>query len=1012
MTRWAKTWSNRDVKFPLPADGQSLDSRWTQWSQLAEDCPLPQVKSFIQSAKDNKLVKSCLDGVFGNSPYLSHNLLSNPDLLFNIFCDGPDHVVNACLQDLKNLSPLGHETRTDLMARMRHAKTIVATSAAIADIGLHYPVMTVTGWLSELASSTLHLSCLHLLRELHDRGKVTLQDVSNPALGSGLFVLGMGKLGAHELNFSSDVDVIIFFEGDAPCIEAGHHQRIYSQMARNLVSMMAKRTSDGYVFRVDLRLRPDPNTTPPAVSVLRAKRYYQTLAQTWERAAMIKARPVAGDLDAGERFISDNLEFVWRRNLDFPALRDIQAIKQKINAHKGSGAISVQGHNVKLGRGGIREIEFLTQTRQLIWGGQNLTIRGRGTLDMLERLAKANRISAHAATDLQKAYQFLRRVEHRIQMINDHQTHNVPSDQSGVHHLSVFLGYNSVEDFETELLSNLHLVESHYSHMFEDTPLHRQNIALDFEDKEAKNLVIDMLRELKFDDADKVYQQVQRWINGQIRATQTQLSRALLSDMIDPLLKAFAATENPNLTLERFGDLLSRLSRSINLFSAMAAEPSLLRHIAEIMGNAPKLAHWLSQQPSLIEGVLQSDFQQLDPSLDLELEPEISEMARRGLVRLFYEREFRPNQMRQDLADLIHTEGGDEPDFQSLLDSQRRWARNRKFQIGIHMLRGDMTPIQASLPLSGIAEVCMTSLMRHVQSDFSFHHGVIKGGQLAIIACGRLGSQEMTINSDLDLIFIYRHAENAKNSDGAQSLAPTKYYAKLCRRFLNGLTAPTAEGRLYEVDMRLRPSGKSGPIACSIERFENYHHHDAWTWEHQALTRARVIYQEGRLGNRLEKIISSVLTQKRDRKKLVDDIRSMRERVRLELENPQNPTIKYRQGGILDAEFIAQFLQLLHGFNHPKILQRDACTVFSETGRLGLINPDIAQELFRDLSFWRNIQGIMLLTRDNDQIDGDANSLLNRAFGLQGGDMVQSTFAEAMEETSERIARQFDRIIC
>lgn len=1011
MTQLAKTWTEEKVKFPRPADRDALAAHWEQWDALAEDYPKPEVAKFIESAQDKSVVKACLDGIFGNSPFLSHNLLSNPHLAYEIFRKGPDRVVQDCLEDLQNLDRLGSESRSNLMARMRRGKTTVATSAAIADIGLHRDVMQVTGWLSELADATLHLSCCHLLRELHDRGKVELTDATNPAPGSGLFILGMGKLGANELNFSSDVDVIVLFEDDAPCITAGNHQGIHSQIVRNLVTLMAKRTAEGYVFRTDLRLRPDPNTTPPAIAVSRAKRYYQTIAQTWERAAMIKARPVAGDLAAGARFLADNTGFVWRRNLDFPALRDIQAIKQKINAHKGSGEIAVEGHNVKLGRGGIREIEFLTQTRQLIWGGQNLTVRGRRTIEMLDRLAEANRISMPAAIELQKSYQFLRRVEHRIQMVHDRQTHSIPNDRIGVEHLSDFLGYANVSEFESELLANLHTVESHYNRMFDDTPLHSQNITLDFSDNDAKETVIALLTTLGFNEANKVYQKVNAWLGGQIRATQTKLSRTLLAGMIDPLLKAFAATENPNLTLERFGDLLSRLSRSINLFSAMAAEPSLLRHVAEIMGSAPKLANWISQQPSLLEGALQTDFQQLDPSLDSDMDPEISEMARRGLVRLFYEREFRPKQMRNDLANLIHTEAGRAPDLQSLLDAQRRWVRNRKFQIGIHMLRGDMTPIQAALPLSCIAEVCITSLMGYVQAEFSAQHGIIKGGQLAIIACGRLGSQEMTLHSDLDLIFVYRHAENATHSNGARSLAPTQYYAKLCRRFLNGLTAPTAEGRLYEVDMRLRPSGKSGPIACSIERFENYHRDDAWTWEHQALTRARVIYQEGQLGQRLRDTIASVLTQKRDRAQLVEDIQLMRERIRNELENPQQPTIKYRRGGILDAEFIAQFLQLLHGIDHPEILQRDACSVFSEVGKLGLVDSDIANELRRDLIFWRNIQGILLLTRESDRIESDATTVVKRALGFQSGDMVQSSFVDAMEETSERIAQQFKNII-
>lgn len=1007
----AVEWTDNTACFPLPSDQITLRARWQQWNDAIQNYEDSSTDGSIQEISEKPVFKACLDAIFGNSPYLSHNLISNPPLAYDIFSKGPDRVVQDCIQDLQITSRIGIETRGELMVRLRIAKSVVATAAAIADIGLNRPVLQITGWLSDLASAALQLSCCHLMRELHDQGKANLPDPDNPTLDSGLIVLGMGKLGAFELNYSSDIDLIILFQGNSTCFEAGNHQRHYSQLARNLLTIMAKRTAEGYVFRTDLRLRPDLGTTAPAVSVDRAMRYYRTLAQTWERAAMIKARPVAGDLIAGEKFLKDNARFIWRRNLDFPALQDIQSIKRKINAHKGNSKIAVEGHNVKLGRGGIREIEFLTQTRQLIWGGQNPNLRGRSTIDMLNQLAVAGRISGSAAAQLQESYFFLRRVEHRIQMVNDLQTHSLPEDVEGVSRFSTFLGLENVERFRETLLKHMRCVESHYSNMFENPPADNQDIFLDFVIEEARGKTIDTLSKLGFVDSEIVYGKVSNWISGNIRATQKSRARSTLKEMVIPLIKAFASTPNPTRSFERFDGLLARLSRSINLFSAMAAEPNLLRLVAEIMGSAPLLADWISQRPSLLEGVLQSDFQQLDPSLEIDLEPEESEIARRGLVRLFYEQEFRPSQMKEDLQNLIKIEAGQSPDLQSLLDSQRRWVQNRKFQIGIHIFRGDMTPSQASQPLSDIAEVCLNSLMKYIKSEFQKLHGKIDGGCLAVLACGRLGSKEMTLSSDLDLIFVYSHAANAKQSDGIKSLAPTQYYAKFCRRFLNGVTAPTSEGKLYEVDMRLRPSGKSGPIACSIERFENYHHKDAWTWEHQALTRARVIYSEGNLGRRLKSIIRSVLSRPRNQKELARDIKSMRERIRNELEDPNKPKIKLRKGGILDAEFIAQFLQLLHASKYPRILKRDACSVFAETGELGLIDSTLANELNRDLMFWRDLEGIMHLSLENDQIESDAALVLQKTIGSQVGDFVQSTILDAMKETSERIEHQYESII-
>ncbi len=1011
MTAIAPVWTSADAVSPGASDKPALKARWEQWKASAQSSTDLEIRSFAEFAAQDPSVRACFTAVFGNSPYLSHNLIADPVLSRNLILDGPDQVVETCLADLSDLTRFGDESRAGLMARLRQAKTRVATAAALADIALNRPVMQITGWLADLATAALQASCCHLLHELHNRGKICLPDPSMPVQGSGLIVLGMGKLGAGELNFSSDVDVIILFQDDALGIEFGGQQRVFSQLARNLVTVMAKRTSDGYVFRTDLRLRPDPGSTPPAVSVARAARYYRTVGQTWERAAMIKARPVAGDLAAGNKFLEDTSGFVWRRNLDFPALSDIQAIKRQINTHKGSNTISVEGHNVKLGRGGIREIEFLTQTRQLIWGGQNIRLRGRGTLAMLNSLAAAARIPVTAAAELKSAYQFLRRVEHRLQMIDDQQTHSMPATPEGVAHVATFLGYRNENDFRDDLIGQLRIVEGHYNSMFERSPADDQDLSLDFSNPAARNQTIEALENLGFENGATVYGSVCSWLQGNIRASQTGRARNLLGEIVVPLVMAFAATSEPSRSFARFDDLLRRVSRGINLFSTIAAEPGLMSLLAEIMGAAPRLAEWLIQQPALLESMLQSDFVRLDPSLDGGLEPEFAEAARRGLVRLFYEREFRPKEMTEDLAAHVEAETEDQGDFQGLLDAQRRWARNRKFQIGIHMLRGDMTPANASRPLSGIAEACLVSLLSRIKSEFAAVHGNVKGGRLAIIAFGRLGSEEMTLSSDLDLIFVYSHAQDAPVSDGAKPLAPTQYYAKLCRRFLNGVTAPTAEGRLYEVDMRLRPSGKSGPIACSIERFESYQLNDAWTWEHQALTRARVIYAEGGLRRRLNSVIRSVLTKERDKTRLAADIREMRERIRDELEDADSQTIKHRRGGILDADFIAQFLQLSFAAEHPEILRRDACSVFAKAGEFGVIDPTAARELECDMLFWRNTQGIMLLTVKQDSIEVDAETILRRTFAGQGNNFVLSTFVDTMHATSRRIAARFDTLI-
>ena len=1012
MTKIAKVWLDNTASFPRPANPEALKARWDQWRSSCLSGADAALAEFAESAANLEIARNCLSAIFGNSQFLSQNLINDPSLAQELIELGPDAICRNSIGDVCDFSRLGKESTADFMTRMRVAKSRVATAAAVADFGLHCPVLQVTGWLTELAAGALQASCCHLLREASDRGQASLPDPTAPHRGSGLVVLGMGKLGACELNFSSDVDVIILFDEQCEAVQNGRHQRMFSRLARNLVTLMAKRTAKGYVFRTDLRLRPDPGSTPPAISIERAQRYYQTLGQTWERAAMIKARPVAGDLEAGQEFLDANSGFVWRRNLDFPALRDIQAMKRRINAHKGGAHIAVEGHNVKLGRGGIREIEFLTQTRQLIWGGQNRALRGRGTMNMLEALAVSGRISVSAATELKTAYQFLRTVEHRIQMVDDQQTHSLPDNPAGISDISIFLGFETMEAFRSALIRQLKTVERHYNSMFEQSSYDDvKELILEFQDPAARDITTKNLEKMGYDDGEAVYNAVCSWIAGNIRAAHTGRAREILKEISGPLIREFAGTANPSQTFGRFQDLLSRMSRSLNLLSSIAAEASLVPLLADIMGNAPRLAEWISQQPGLIEGVLHSDFVRLDPTADGQIEPEIADAARRGLVRLFYEREFKIRQMAEDLADEIVTVAGETPDLQEVLDAQRRWVRNRKFQIGIHMLRGDLSPTDAAKPLSGIAETCLISLLERIKRDFAEVHGLVDGGQLAVLACGRLGSQEMTLSSDLDLIFVYAHAPDAAASDGRRPYPPTQYYAKLCRRFLNGVTAPTAEGKLYEVDMRLRPSGKSGPIACSIERFESYQRNDAWTWEHQALTRARVIYAEVGLRKRLNAIIRSVLTKERDAVSLAQDIRSMRQRIRGELEEANELTIKFRRGGILDLEFIAQFLQLKFASSHAAILLRDACTVFQKSGELGLIDSQTAEELYNSLQFWRNIQGIMLLTVERDRLEDNAAGVLKRLFGGQSSDLVLESIAESISETADRVSAHYENII-
>ncbi len=1002
-------WTSNPAPLPVADGAGSIASRWEQWIAAGKSHPDPAIGGFVEEARDDRLSVALLEAVFGFSPYLSHILLNDIPFARTLLRDGPDFVMEHQLEIIASASRPGSEAkRTELMATLRVAKRRFAAAGALADITGCRDVMHIAAMLSRFACACLGAASASLLREAHDKGKLKLPDRDVPANGSGLIILGMGKLAASELNFSSDIDLIVLFDEERAAVEFGAHQQVFSRFARNLVEVMGRITEDGYVFRTDLRLRPDPASTPPAVSVRAALSYYRTTAQTWERAAMIKARPVAGDMEAGAAFLEANSGFIWRRSLDFASVRDIRAIKRQINAEKGGHTIEVEGHNVKLGPGGIREIEFLVQTQQLIWGSQTPELRGNRTLETLQQLASLGRIEQQAAVELTDAYKLLRRVEHRLQMVDDQQTHTLPSTPEGVDKITAFLGFSDRQSFRDELVTTLETVKRHYDEVVEPRPAHSTSFSIDFKQAEGRDAALAILSSQGFGNPGTAWETVHGWTSGAALATRSERASAVIQEIIPHLLSAFAATSDPDATIARFDGFLSRVARSIGLLEMLAAKPELCDLIGEIMSAAPRLSGWLSKDPELMEGVLQSEFADLELPDDLGLEDHAVEAARRGLVRVHYQLEYSPGDLADELSGRLE-DSGDE--LQTILDIQRRWARRRTFQIAVHMLRGYLSAAEASAPLCAIAEACLVTLVPVVKREFAARHGTVEDGRMAIIACGKLGSREMTVASDLDLIFVYDHPPESVGSDGNKPLSPTQYYARFCRRFLNGVTAQTAEGRLYEVDMRLRPSGKSGPIACSMDRFVKYQAEDAWTWEHQALTRARVVYAEGDLGKRIEDAIGSVLCRKRSEEQLADDIRSMRERIQTEFGEAGEGKIKYRRGGILDLEFIAQHLQLAHASGHPEILLRDAASVFAKAGELELIKPLVAEELCDSIQFWRNLQGLMLLATEDGQPEQEVGQVLESSFGTGSHGALYASFVESVGETAARVSRHYEMIL-
>jgi glutamate-ammonia-ligase adenylyltransferase len=977
-------------RLPGPADPEAAARNRERWLEAAAEWEDAALSRFAAKTAGGAQHRALLDAVFGNSPFLTHCLIFESGTFRDYLAGGPDAAFAELLQELAADDSAG-DGEAAIMRRLRIGKRRAALLIGLADIAGQWSLEQVTGALSRFAETAASTASAYLLRRAAMDGQLTLPHPEDPEWDSGLVVLGMGKLGASELNYSSDIDLIILFDDEKVDYRGDRtKQELFVALARDLVRILEERTSDGYVFRCDLRLRPDPAATPIAISVLAAETYYESLGQNWERAAMIKARPIAGDKSAGETYLRALRPFIWRKNLDFAAIQDIHSIKRQIDAHKGGGRIAVAGHDIKLGRGGIREIEFFVQTQQLIRGGRDPELRTPHTLDGLAALAKAGHITDAAAGELSAAYRFLRMVEHRLQMIEDRQTQRLPEEPDQLTAVAIFAGFASLEDFDRAMRETLRTVERHYAKLFEDAPQLAPQGNLVFTGTDDDPETIRTIAALGFRDPPHICGRIRGWHHGRIAATRSTRARETLTEITPSLLAALARTADPDAAFGRFDIFVSALPTGVQLFALLYANPALLDLVAELMGDAPRLAELLSRRPVLLDAVLSGAFfEPLPPLKDLaeDLEAAIArENARRG--------------------------GADEAgDLESVMDVARRWGAEQKFRVGVQLLRNTLTPEQAGAQLSDIADAALACLVPHVEADFARNHGRMAGRGIALVALGKLGSREMTANSDLDLLVIYDMASTTTLSDGKKPLPPETYFGRLTQRLIAGFTAHTAEGSLYDVDMRLRPSGSKGPIATSLESFRLYHREEAWTWEHMALTRARVIAGSPAMHKAVNRVIRDTLTRARDPEKLRADVADMRLRIAAE-HKPRTPwEVKHRRGGLVDIEFVAQYLQLRWAPQHPSILKGSTAAVLAEARALGLLDKPDADALLKSLHLWTAIQQVLRTTVAGEFEEPALPGRLGQALAKAAGAPGVAALQRSMNTQAKSAHRIYERLL-
>lgn len=826
------------------------------FSRRLTRCPVPHdpdpaAEAARRFADLDPGLRDLLAGIAGCSPFLADLQNREEAWLRTALMLSPETALEAELFRLGDLPAEG------LGAELRRAKRRIGLLAALADLGGVWPLEAVTSALTRLADGAVAAALRHLVAEEIRRGKIPGATPEDAASGAGMVVFAMGKMGAGELNYSSDIDLICLFDETRYAEDAGEARAAFIRVTRKLCALISDRTEDGYVFRTDLRLRPDAAVTPVCLSMAAAESYYESVGRTWERAAWIKARPCAGDIAAGERFLRTLSPFVWRKHLDFAAIQDAHDMRLRIRDHRGlHGPVQIEGHNMKLGVGGIREIEFFVQTRQLIAGGRDPDLRDRTTLGGLAALARKGWLPEATAAELGNLYRAHREVEHRLQMIHDAQTQEMPATPEGVARIAHLSGATDVTGWRAELKARLdrtdHLTEGFFAPgEVEEGPALSESARAIVEGWKAYPA-------LRSERAGAIFRRVRPGIL-------TRLHRAA----------------NPDEALIAFDGFLSGLPAGVQIFALFEANPQLVDLIVDIAATSPALARYLSRNSAVLDAVIGGSF--------------FSPWPAKGAL----------------VAELSSVLAGIE-DYERKLDAARRWMKEWHFRVGVHLLRGVIDAFEAGKQYADLAEAVLVALFPVVEAEFARKHGPQPGRGACLLGMGSLGAGRLNAGSDLDVIVIYDAGE-AEMSEGPKPLAVRPYFARFTQALVTAVTAPMAEGRLYELDMRLRPSGRQGPVATGLPSFRNYQLSEAWTWEHLALTRARVLAGEQSLCADVEAFRREILLAKGPGDSVLADVADMRRRLAAAKPAKGIWEAKNGPGRLMDVELMAQTCALRTG---------------------------------------------------------------------------------------------------
>ncbi len=876
-------------------------------------------------------------GAAGSSPYLA-DLCRREGAWLQEALSGPPEVAFEALI----AAPIDA-----VAADLRRKKARAAGLIALADLAGVWSLEEVTGALTRLADHAVSAALTSAVGDQIRRGKLPGQSEDDLAEAGGLSVLAMGKMGAFELNYSSDIDLICLFDetrfdpDDYADARTG-----FVKAVRRMSQLLNDRTAEGYVFRTDLRLRPDASVTPVAISMEAAERYYESFGRTWERAAFIKARASAGDIAAGARFLEALTPFVWRRHLDYAAIQDAQDMRLRIRDHKGlTRPISHLGHDLKLGQGGIREIEFFTQTRQLIAGGRDPGLRDKTTVGALAQLAGKGWVSEGDVAQLQADYRAHREAEHRVQMVADQQTHRLPETEAEFARLAALSGVDP-QDYAAEIEARLHRVAELTSGLFQPAPPGGAAA-----------------------DGGPETELLTRWSG--YPALRSPRAIEILKRVWPRVEARLDEASDPEEALSHFEAFLRGLPAGVQLFSLFEANPHLLDLVIDIVDTAPELGQYLTRNAGVFDAVIGGQFFGDWPGEDA---------------------------LSEDLAKAL-TEAGD---YEKRLDRARVWAKEWTFRVGVHVLRGLVDAETAGRHYADVAGAVVRALWPVVVAEFAVKHGAPPGRGAGVVAMGSLGAGRLTATSDLDLIVVF-DAGDVEGSDGPRPLATRTYFARLTQALVTALSAPTAEGRLYQVDMRLRPSGRQGPVATSLAAFTAYQRDEAWTWEHLALTRARPLAGDATLLADIETVRRDVLAAERDAATVRRDVAEMRSRLHDAKPARHWLDVGNGAGGLQDVDLLAQSGALVAGAEGRRLRDQLAAAA----GSYPIDAPDTETLHAAQALFWTVRMAARLVFGEAlpDEIGSGAAGFLQRITGLDRLDAIEMALSEARVSVEDIVTK-------